>query len=117
MAGLAVLPLLETPRHRVASYRAADAPMIVAAALGLADRAVTVPSPAALVTTGYGRLLLAKVAVAVVLVVLGARNRARWVPAARGHQVGAEQSAARAGREVALMVIVLALAAALAVAG
>ena len=42
-----------------------------------------------LYTTGYGRMLLAKVAVTAVLLTVAWRNRTGWLPAARGHRVSA----------------------------
>lgn len=91
--------------------------VVVLLVAGSAGALVTVPSPAALLSSGYGRLLLAKVAVAAVLVVLAWFNRRRWLPAARGHRIDAGRSLRRAQREVALMVGALTLAAALSVAG
>ena len=86
-------------------------------AAGSTGALVTVPSLRALLVTGYGRLLLAKIVVAAALVVLAWFNRTRWLPAARAHRTDAEQSRRRAQREVLLMVVALTLAAALAVAG
>ena len=86
-------------------------------AAGSIGALVTVPSVSTLLLTGYGRLLLAKIVVAAALVLLGWSNRTRWLPAARGHRMDAEQSRRRAQRGVALMVAALTLAAALAVAG
>lgn len=73
--------------------------------------------PAGLFNTGYGRLLSAKVALTVVLVVLGWRNRSVWVPAARSHRASAVVSRTRARVETGLMIVVLVLAAGLAVTG
>lgn len=78
---------------------------------------VTVPSLRALLVTGYGRLLLAKIVLAAALVALAWFHRTRWLPAARAHRMDAEQSRRSAQREVVLMVVALTLAAALAVAG
>lgn len=89
----------------------------VLVAAGSTGALVTVPSLPALLLTGYGRLLLAKIVLAAGLVALGWLHRTRWLPAARGHRMDAEQSRRRAQREVVLMVVVLTLAAALAVAG
>lgn len=93
--------------------------VVVLLAGGIASAAVAIPldSPSALVTTGYGRLLLAKVAVTAVLMVLAWRNRSSWVPSARGHRVSAEVSGRRSGLELTLMAVALTLAAALAVTG
>lgn len=84
---------------------------------GGAGTLVTLPGPGALLTTGYGRVLLAKIVVAAALVVLAWSHRTRWLPAARAHRTDAEQSRRRAVREVVMMVTALTLAAALAVAG
>ena len=78
---------------------------------------LVIRSPAELYDTGYGRLLLAKVAMAVVLVALGWRNRTGWLPAARSHRVSATESRRRSLLELALMVVALTLAAALVVTG
>lgn len=84
---------------------------------GVAGAVVTLPSPAALYQTGYGRLLSAKVVVTVALTALAWRNRARWLPAARSHRATADVSHLRARIELAIMAVALVLAAALAVSG
>jgi putative copper resistance protein D len=84
---------------------------------GVAGAVVTLPEPAALYQTGYGRLLLAKVVVTVALTALAWRNRARWLPAARAHRATADVSHRRAWIELAIMAVALVLAAALAVSG
>ncbi len=84
---------------------------------GTAGALVTVPGPAQLLTTGYGRVLLAKVVVAAGLVALGWLNRTRWLPAARAHRISAERAVGYARRELVVMVIALTLAAALSLAG
>lgn len=84
---------------------------------GLAGAAIRLGAPAELYTTGYGRLLAAKVATTVILVVLGWRNRTMWVPAARSHRATAVVSRTRARVETALMIVALVLAAGLAVTG
>lgn len=84
---------------------------------GGAGMLVTLPGPGALLTTGYGRVLLAKIVVAAALLVLAWSHRTRWLPAARAHRTDAEQSRRRAVRELVMMVTALTLAAALAVAG
>jgi putative copper resistance protein D len=73
--------------------------------------------PADLYTTGYGRLLVAKIAVAAVLVLLGWRNRTIWLPAARSHRTTAVLSRSRSLVELAVMAVALALAAGLAATG
>jgi copper resistance protein D len=74
-------------------------------------------SPADLYATGYGRLLVAKIAVAAVLVLLGWRNRTIWLPAARTHRTTAVVSRTRSLVELAVMGVALALAAGLAATG
>ncbi|TQK29494.1 putative copper resistance protein D [Arthrobacter sp. SLBN-53] len=91
--------------------------VLIAGGIVSAAAAVPLDSPSALVATGYGRLLLAKVAVTAALMVLAWRNRRSWVPSARGHRVSAEGSSRRSGIELALMAVALMLAAALAVTG
>jgi putative copper resistance protein D len=84
---------------------------------GVAGAVVTLGSPAHLYATGYGRVLSAKIAVTVVLMVLAWRNRTMWLPAARSHRATAVVSRSRSRMEVAIMAVALALAAALAVTG
>jgi putative copper resistance protein D len=74
-------------------------------------------SPSQLYTTGYGRLLSAKVVVTAVLIALAWRNRTMWLPAARSHRATAVVSRSRARIELAIMAVALTLAAALAVTG
>ncbi len=69
---------------------------------------------AALASTGYGRILLAKSVLLAALIVAGWWSRRHWVPKARAHRVTAEVSLRRACAEVAVMAAVLGLAAALA---
>ena len=93
--------------------------MCVAALLvgGVLGAAVTIASPGQLYATGYGRLLSAKVAVTVVLVVMAYRNRTMWLPAAHSHRATAVVSRSRSLVELAIMAVALTLAAALAVTG
>lgn len=84
---------------------------------GTLGAAVRLGAPAELYATGYGRVLSAKIATTVVLVVLGWRNRTMWLPAARSHRATAVVSRSRARAETALMTIALVLAAGLAVTG
>ncbi len=86
-------------------------------ASGLVGAVVAVGSPAELYATGYGRVLLAKVAVTVALIVLAFRNRTMWLPAARAHRATAVVSRSRSLVELAVMATALTLAAALAVTG
>lgn len=84
---------------------------------GTAGAAARLDSPAELYATGYGRVLTAKIAVTVALVVLGWRNRTMWLPAARSHRASAVVSRTRSRVEASVMIVALALAAALAVTG
>jgi putative copper resistance protein D len=90
------------------------AALLVGGALGAT---VTLGSLGQLYSTGYGRLLLAKVVVTVILVLLAYRNRTMWLPAARSHRTTAVVSRTRAVLEVAIMAVAVTLAAALAVTG
>ena len=64
-------------------------------------------------STGYGRVLLAKLAGLLVLVGFGWWHRRRWVPAAGRHRIS-EVASIRAGVvEILLMAVVLGLAAGL----
>ena len=84
---------------------------------GVLAAVATLGSPSQLYATGYGRVLSAKVAVTVVLVLLAYRNRTVWLPAARTHRATAVVSRSRALFELAIMAVALTLAAALAVTG
>jgi putative copper resistance protein D len=84
---------------------------------GIAATVVTLHSPDELFTTGYGRLLSAKIVLTVALTVLAWRNRSWWLPAARAHRATADVSRLRSRIEVAGMAVALTLAAALAVTG
>jgi putative copper resistance protein D len=84
---------------------------------GVVGAVITLGSPSQLVTTGYGRLLTAKIVLTVALVLLAYRNRTMWLPAARAHRATAVVSRSRALFEVAIMAVALTLAAALAVTG
>ena len=77
----------------------------------------TLQAPTDLYRTAYGRVLAAKLVVTVVLMVLAARNRAGWLPAARSHRVTVEVSRRTSRLELAAMAVALTLAAALAVTG
>ncbi|BBY74805.1 copper resistance protein D [Mycolicibacterium parafortuitum] len=84
---------------------------------GLIGGVLILDAPAELYTTGYGRVLTAKVLLTGALVVLGWRNREFWLPAARTHRSTAGFSRSRAGLELALMAVALAAAATLSVTG
>lgn len=89
----------------------------VVLASGVAGALLAAGPPTAWYATTYGRLLLAKVAVLLALMLLGWRNRTVWVPAARSHRVTAEVSQRKSAAELVLMATALALAAVLAVTG
>ena len=84
---------------------------------GVIGALVAVGSPAQLFATGYGRILLIKIVLTVVLIALAWRNRARWLPAAKSHRVTAYVSRSRSLTELAIMAVALTMAAALSVTG
>ncbi|TRW88922.1 copper resistance protein CopD [Mycolicibacterium sp. 018/SC-01/001] len=84
---------------------------------GVAASMAMLASPGQLVTTDWGRVLCAKLALTAALLVLAWRNRASWLPDARAHRSSAGFSRARAYTELALMATTLAAAATLAVTG
>ncbi len=84
---------------------------------GVTGAVVAVDSASQLFATGYGRILLTKVVLTVVLMMLAWRNRARWLPAARSHHVTAYVSRSRSLTELAVMAVALTMAAALSVTG
>lgn len=86
--------------------------LLVSALLGAL---LVIPSWSALLETGYGRVLSAKVVLSVVLVLIGWRQRSRWVPAAR--TMAAASSHRRAVGEVAVMAVAVVSAAILAMTG
>jgi putative copper resistance protein D len=84
---------------------------------GVTGAVVTLDAPAQVYTTGYGRVLLAKITLTAALIAVGWRNRTVWLPATRAHRVTAGVSRARSLTELAIMAVALTLAAALAVTG
>lgn len=62
------------------------------------------------ISTGYGRVLLAKVVGLGALVVLGARHRRRWLPRVLRHQASERRSLRIGVGELVLMALVLGLA-------
>jgi putative copper resistance protein D len=84
---------------------------------GVVATALRLHSPGEFVTTGYGRLLSAKILLTAALTVLAWRNRSWWLPAARSHRATADVSRLRSRIELAGMTVALTLAAALAVTG
>ena len=120
--GLAAL--LVTVRHRgrwarVLPRFSALSVICVAVLLasGVAGAVVILDSPSQLYSTGYGRVLSAKVALAAALMVLAWLNRRGWLPAARAHRASAQVSLTRSATEVGVMVVALTMAAALVVTG
>lgn len=85
--------------------------------VGVIGALVALDSASQLFATGYGRVLLIKIILTVVLMVLAWRNRARWLPAAKSHRVTAYVSRARSLTELAIMAVTLTMAAALSVTG
>ena len=84
---------------------------------GVTGALVAVDSAAQLFATGYGRVLLIKIVLTIVLMILAWRNRARWLPAAKSHRVTAYASRSRSLTELAIMAVALTMAAALSVTG
>ena len=78
---------------------------------------MAVDSASQLFATGYGRILLVKIVLTVVLMALAWRNRARWLPAAKSRRVNAYVSRSRSLTELAIMAVALTMAAALSVTG
>lgn len=89
----------------------------VLAVSGVLEAAYQVGGFGALTETGYGRVVLGKVAVLGVLLGLGWWARRRWVPAALAQRGTATYSVRKAAIEVAVMAVALGLASALAVTG
>ncbi|MFE9321796.1 copper resistance D family protein [Nocardia sp. NPDC052278] len=97
-------------------YSAVALPLVgIVTVTGLVNGLVRVGGIAPFVTTGYGRILLAKTLVLVGLLALGWWWRRTWVPQATGHRMPAEASLRRAIIEVAVMAVAFGLAATLAV--
>lgn len=84
---------------------------------GIIGAVVALRAPTELWSTGYGRLLSAKILLTAALTVLAWRNRTVWLPAARTHRATAAVSGLRSRIELAGMAVALTLAAALAVTG
>ncbi|WP_227978954.1 copper resistance D family protein [Nocardia spumae] len=82
---------------------------------GVCNGLVRIGDPAALIDSGYGRILLAKTVMVLALLVLGWWWRRSWVPRATDHRMSADSSLRRALIEVAVMGSVFGLAATLSV--
>ncbi|MGK8554566.1 CopD family protein [Nocardia gipuzkoensis] len=97
-------------------YSAVALPLVVTVAVtGLLNGLIRVGGIVPFVTTGYGRILLAKTVVLLGLLALGWWWRRSWVPRAAGHRMGADASLRRAVAEVVVMALAFGLAATLAV--
>ncbi|MFC3963822.1 CopD family protein [Nocardia jiangsuensis] len=97
-------------------YSALAGPLIAVVALtGVLNGLVRLGGVSGLVDTGYGRIMLAKAAVLLVLAGLGWWWRRSWVPRAADHRVRAEDSLRRAITETLIMALAFGLAATLAV--
>jgi len=97
-------------------YSAVALPLVgVVAVTGIVNGLVRVGGITPFVTTGYGRILLAKTLVLVGLLALGWWWRRTWVPLATNHRMQAESSLRRAVIEVVVMSVAFGLAATLAV--
>lgn len=87
--------------------------VVVLTASGVVEALYLLGSVQALVTTGYGRVVLAKIVVLAVLVGLGWWARRRWVPRAAAHRLDARVSTRQAVLELLVMAVALGLATAL----
>ncbi|WP_194825322.1 copper resistance D family protein [Nocardia sp. XZ_19_231] len=97
-------------------YSAIAGPLVgVVALTGLVNGVVRLGGITPLWTTGYGRILLAKLAILCALVAVGWWWRRTWVRKAADHRVTAETSLRNAAAEVLMMAVAFGLAATLAV--
>ena len=97
-------------------YSAVALPLIGAVALtGIVNGLVRLGGLGPLLSTGYGRILLAKTVVLLALLALGWWWRRSWVGRAADHRMTADASLRRAVIEVAVMAVAFGLASALAV--
>lgn len=85
----------------------------VIAVTGVVAALTEIDGLSALVTTGYGRILVAKVVMLAALVGVAAWHRRRWVPAVARHRQTETASIRNAVVELMLMAVVLGLAAGL----
>lgn len=98
------------PRYSAIAWRC----VWILAVTGIVDAAIRLGGIAPLVTTGYGRVVLAKVVALAALLWAGWWLRRTWVAPAAGHRIGADASLRRAVGESAAMAVAFGLAAALA---
>ncbi|EME15633.1 CopD family protein [Rhodococcus triatomae] len=88
--------------------------VVVVAITGAIDAAIALGGLDAVVTTGYGRIVLAKTVGLLALLALGWWWRRRWVPAAAAHRATEAVSLRNASIDVLALAVVFGLAAALA---
>ncbi|CAM2955543.1 CopD family protein [Prescottella defluvii] len=98
------------PRYSTVAWRC----VWVLAVTGVVNAAIRLGGIAPLLTTGYGRVVLAKIAALVVLLSAGWWLRRTWVVPAAAHRMSADASLRRAVGESAAMAVAFGLAAALA---
>jgi putative copper export protein len=107
VAWLALAALAPQP-FRESTFRVSGMALVAVLVVGLtgvAQAALFLPGPDALLSSAYGRLVLAKAAGLMGLVAFGAHNRRRLLPAlAAGAEPGALRRSTR--RELALMLAV-----------
>lgn len=84
--------------------------VVVVAVTGVIAGLIEVGDLGEVVTSGYGRILLAKLFGIAVLIGLGARHRKVWVPAVERHRGSEADSLRRAALELLVMGVVLGLA-------
>jgi putative copper resistance protein D len=117
VGGLGALLVIITARRTLLATALPRFSTIAAAALGtvaasgVVTAAVRLGSTAALIASGYGRIVLYKSVALIVLAVLGWRVRRRVLPAIRDHRPA--PLVLLAGTELAIMAVALGLAAAL----
>lgn len=86
----------------------------ILAVSGTINAAVKVGGFDGLIDTGYGRIVVAKAVLLVVLVLLARRLRATWVVSVAAHRTKADESTVRAALHVCILTAAFGLAAALA---
>ncbi|WP_338887596.1 CopD family protein [Rhodococcus sovatensis] len=86
----------------------------ILAASGAVNAAVKVGGLFGLLDTGYGRIVLAKTVMLVILVLIARRLRATWLVSVAAHRTKADESIVRAAVDVCILTSVFGLAAALA---
>ncbi|WP_315901264.1 CopD family protein [Rhodococcus sp. BP22] len=86
----------------------------ILAVSGTVNAAVKIGGFGALLDTGYGRIVLAKTVVLILLVVLARRLRLTWLVSAAAHRTKADESVVRAAVHVCVITVAFGLAAGLA---